>query len=145
MKFSESWLREWVQPAVSVGELTERLTMAGLEVDAVSSAAPEFTEVVIAEVVAVTPHQEATRLSVCQVSDGVGAPWTVVCGAPNVRAGMRVALARVGARLPDREALTEISIRGVLSAGMMCSNSELGLGDEAGGILELPVDAPLGA
>ena len=100
MRFSETWLREWVDPPVSTQELAGQLTMAGLEVDSLTPAAPAFTGVVVAEIFAVEPHPDADKLRVCRVAAGEGEPLQVVCGAPNARAGLRVPLAREGARLP---------------------------------------------
>jgi phenylalanyl-tRNA synthetase beta chain len=144
MKFSEQWLRTLVNPALDAEALAHELTMAGLEVEEVAPAAPEFTGVVVAEVLAVAPHPDADRLRVCEVVAGPGAPRTVVCGAPDVDAGFKVPCALPGARLPGLE-ISETSVRGVVSAGMLCSAQELGLGDDASGLLSLPRDAPVGA
>lgn len=144
MKFSEQWLREWVDPRVDSEALAARLTMAGLEVDAMTAVAPAFSGVVVGYVQAVTPHPEADRLRVCQVDDGSGTPLTIVCGAANVAAGMRVPLARVGARLPEDKAIGKAKLRGIESFGMLCSARELGLGEGGEGLLSLPADAPVG-
>ena len=144
MKFSEKWLREWVDPPVSTAGLAESLTMAGLEVDGVEPAAPEFSGVVVALVREVQPHPDADRLRVCTVDAGDDEPLQVVCGAPNVRAGMRAPLARVGAVLPGGLKIRKAKLRGVPSAGMLCSAAELGLADAASGLMELPADAPVG-
>jgi phenylalanyl-tRNA synthetase beta chain len=143
MKFSEAWLREWVDPEVSREALLAQLTMAGLEVEGVTPVAAEFSGVVVGEVLSVNAHPDAERLSVCEVSDGAGR-FQVVCGAPNVRAGMKSAFARVGARLPGELTIKEAKLRGVESRGMLCSAAELGLGDDHDGILELAGDAPPG-
>jgi phenylalanyl-tRNA synthetase beta chain len=137
MKFSEAWLREWVNPPVARDELFEQLTMAGLEVEAFESVAPGFTGVVVGEVVAVAPHPDADKLSVCEVSDGASR-FQVVCGAPNVRAGMKSPFARVGAVLPEDFTIRKAKLRGVESQGMLCSAAELKLGGDHDGILELP-------
>ncbi|MGZ5252587.1 MAG: phenylalanine--tRNA ligase subunit beta, partial [Caldimonas sp.] len=100
MQFPESWLREFCDPPLSTAELAERLTMAGLEVENLRPAAPPFRGVVVAEVLSVAPHPNADRLRVCQVDAGQGETLEIVCGAPNVRAGIKVPLARVGAELP---------------------------------------------
>ena len=136
MKFSESWLREWVDPGVDRDTLFDQLTMAGLEVEGSEPVAPDFTGVVVGEVVDVTPHPDADKLSVCEVSDG-SERWQVVCGAPNVRTGLITAFARVGAVLPEDFRIRKAKLRGVESHGMLCSAAELGLGDDHDGIIEL--------
>jgi len=142
MKFSEHWLRELVDPALSTAELADLLTFGGIEVEAIEPAAPPFDRVVVAEVLSVEKHPQADRLNVCQVNAGT-APLTIVCGAPNVRAGMRVPAALVGAKLPGTE-IKLAKVRGVESQGMLCSAKELGLSDEASGLLELAPDATIG-
>jgi len=144
MRVSVSWLREWVEvpwPAVEIGS---RLTMAGIELEAIAAAAPPFAGVVVAAIVEVAPHPQADKLRVCKVDAGSGTSLQIVCGAANARAGLRVALATVGARLPGGLAIEPAKLRGVESAGMLCSASELGLAETAEGLLELPTDAPLG-
>lgn len=143
MKFSENWLREWIDPGISTDELVAQLTMAGLEVDAVEPAAAVFSGVVVGEVLAVAPHPDADKLRVCQVNAG-GEPLQIVCGAPNVRAGMRVPTALVGAVLPGDLKIKKAKLRGVESSGMLCSARELGLADDHVGLMSLPVDAPVG-
>ncbi len=145
MKFPETWLREWVDPKLDATELGHKLTMAGHEVNSVELQGSELSGVLIGEVLAVDRHPNADRLSVCQVSTGKGKPIEVVCGAPNVLAGMKSPLAAPGFRLPDGTKLRRSKIRGVESNGMLCSAIELGLGDEADGIIALPEDAPTGA
>lgn len=144
MRFSEQWLREWIDPAVGSAELAEQLTLAGLEVDSIEPAAPDFSGVWIATVEAVEPHPESDRLRVCQVTAGGKTSQRVVCGAPNVRPGLRAPLAVVGARLPGDRAIERTAIQGVASEGMLCSAAELGLAEAASGLLELPNDAPPG-
>ncbi|BCX82697.1 phenylalanyl-tRNA synthetase beta chain [Methylomarinovum caldicuralii] len=144
MRFSEAWLREHVNPPVDTARLVEQLTMAGLEVDAVEPAAPPFSGVVIAEVVAVAPHPDADRLKVCRVSIGRGEPLQIVCGAPNVRTGMKAPLATIGAVLPGGFKIRKSKLRGVESFGMLCSAKELGLAEAAEGLWALPADAPVG-
>lgn len=136
MKFSERWLREWVDPAVDTDGLCDQLTGAGLEVDGVSPAHPGFEGVVVGTVLQSEPHPTSEHLRVCVVDDGEGTV-AVVCGAPNVRAGIKAPLARVGARLPGM-AVVAREIQGVASDGMLCSAAELDLGDDEDGILELP-------
>lgn len=144
MKFSEQWLREWVNPGVSTEELGHRLTMAGLEVDAIEPVAGEFSNIVVGEVVAVEQHPDADRLRVCTVNVGEADLLQIVCGAPNVAVGMRVPAALIGAVLPDGTKIKKGKLRGVESHGMLCSATELGLVDEADGLLPLPLDASPG-
>lgn len=144
MRMSESWIREWVNPDLDTKALAHQLTMAGLEVDAIEAAAPEFTEVVVAEVRNKGPHPNAENLSICQVDPGNGRLLQVVCGASNVAANMKVALALSGASLPGEVRIESTKVRGYASQGMICSEAELGLSDDASGIMELPDDAPLG-
>ncbi|HEY0634469.1 MAG TPA: phenylalanine--tRNA ligase subunit beta, partial [Gammaproteobacteria bacterium] len=145
MKFSEQWLREWVNPAISSEELSAQLTMAGLEVDAMAPVAPAFSGVVVGEVVSVVQHPDADKLRVCQVNVGSGELLTIVCGASNVRAGLHVPAAVVGAELPGDFKIKKAKLRGVESFGMLCSAKELGLAEVSEGLLELPVDSPVGA
>jgi len=142
MKISENWLREWVNPPIDSDALVAQLTMAGLEVESLDAAAPELENVVVAKIIAVEKHPDANKLNVCQVNDG-SETWSVVCGASNVRADLKVALARVGAVLPGIK-IKKAKLRGVESHGMICSASELQLSESSEGILELPADAPVG-
>jgi phenylalanyl-tRNA synthetase beta chain len=144
MKISERWLRTWVNPPISTEEMVEQLTMAGLEVEGTEPAAGDFTDVVVAKVESVEKHPDADKLSVCQVAVG-NETLQIVCGAANVRAGLSVALARVGAVLPGDFKIKPAKLRGVASAGMLCSEKELGLAEQSDGIMELPADAPVGA
>jgi phenylalanyl-tRNA synthetase beta chain len=144
MKFSETWLREWVNPAVNTDTLVSQLTMAGIEVDAVTPAAGEFTGVVVAEVISLAKHPDADKLNVCQVSTGSGEPLQIVCGASNVRAGLKVPLATIGAVLPGDFKIKQSKLRGVESFGMLCSEKELGLAETSTGLLEFADDAPVG-
>ncbi len=143
MKFSEAWLREWVNPDLQSAALAEQLTMAGLEVDSVQPVAADFEGVRVAEVVSVEPHPDADKLRVCRVSVGEAEPLQIVCGAPNVRAGMKAPLATVGGRIGDMK-LKKAKLRGVPSHGMLCSARELGLSDEHQGLMDLAADAPVG-
>ncbi len=149
MQFSEAWLRTWVDPKLGTDELAHTLTMAGLEVEEVTRGAPPFSGVVVAQVVEVAKHPNADRLSLCKVDAGTGALLDIVCGAPNVRAGMKVPCARVGAKLPGEGGqpfeIKAAKMRGVESHGMLCSARELGLSDDHSGLLPLPEDAPVGA
>jgi len=148
MKFSESWLREWVNPAISSDELAHQITMAGLEVDAVEPVAGEFTGVLIGEVVECGPHPDADKLQVTKINLGSdfndGELVDIVCGAKNCRLGLKVAVATVGAVLPGDFKIKKAKLRGVPSHGMLCSESEIGLAESADGIMELAQDAPLG-
>jgi phenylalanyl-tRNA synthetase beta chain len=144
MKISTNWLREWVRMTGPAQAIADRLTMAGLEVDSVTPAAPPFTGVVVAEIVGCEPHPQAERLQVCKVNSGAES-LQIVCGAPNARAGLKVPLATVGAALPDDLRIKKAKLRGVESFGMLCSARELGLSEDAAGLLELPADAPVGA
>ena len=144
MKFSESWLRHAVNPSISTEELVAQVTMAGLEVDAVESAAPEMSGVVVGEIVSVEQHPDADKLRVCQVAGG-GEIAQVVCGAPNARAGIKVPFATVGAKLPGDFKIKKAKLRGVESFGMLCAQTELQLGDDDDGLWELPTDATVGS
>lgn len=143
MKISEQWLRTWVNPPISTVAMVDQLTMAGLEVGGTEAAAGAFTDVVVARVESVEKHPDADKLSVCQVSDG-NESLQIVCGAPNVRGGLAVALARVGAVLPGDFRIKPAKLRGVASAGMLCSEKELGLAEQSDGIMELPAEAAIG-
>ena len=142
MKFSENWLRTFVETPLTSAGLADALTMGGIEVETLEPAAPAFDKVVVAEVLEVQKHPDADRLTVCRVNAG-GAPLQIVCGAPNVRAGIRVPLAQVGAKLPGVE-IKQAKVRGVESNGMLCSARELGIAEDAAGLLILPADAPIG-
>lgn len=149
MQFSESWLRTMVDPNMTSDELAHLLTMSGLEVEEVEPVAPPFSNVVVAEVLEVAKHPNADRLNVCQVNVGTGTMLNIVCGAPNVRAGMKVVCAMAGAMLPPGEdgkpfEIKVGALRGVESQGMLCSARELKLSDEQGGLMDLPADAPVG-
>ena len=144
MKFSEMWLREWVDPDISTEELAHGLTMGGHEVESVEQQGSGLDGVVVAEVVTVARHPDADRLSVCQVNTGSGDAVEVVCGAPNVVAGMKSPFAPPGVRLPNGLKLRKSKIRGVMSYGMLCSAVELGLGEESDGIISLPMAATVG-
>ncbi|SDX19057.1 phenylalanine--tRNA ligase subunit beta [Marinobacter mobilis] len=143
MKFSEQWLREWVNPAIDTQALVDQITMAGLEVDGFEPVAGRFTGVIVGEVVAVVPHPDADKLRVCQVAGGEEVVQ-VVCGAPNVREGLKVPFAVVGAVLPGDFKIKKAKLRGQPSFGMLCSESELGLSDSHEGLMELAADAPTG-
>ena len=143
MKVSESWLREWVNPSETTEQLVHLLTMAGLEVDGVEPAVANFSGVVVGEISAVEAHPDAEKLRVCQVNNG-RVETQVVCGARNAAVGARVPFAEVGAVLPGDFLIKQAELRGVVSSGMLCGASELGLEDIVDGLLILPTDAPLG-
>ena len=150
MQFSESWLRQYVNPSLDSDALGHAMTMAGLEVEEQHSVAPPFTKIVVAQILTAEQHPDADRLRVCKVDAGTGQELQIVCGAPNARAGIKIPCALVGAELPPAEAggkpfmIKVGKLRGVESQGMLCSGRELGLGDDHEGILELPADAPVG-
>ncbi|MCF6752314.1 phenylalanine--tRNA ligase subunit beta [Stutzerimonas degradans] len=143
MKFSEQWLRSWVNPQVSRDELVARLSMVGLEVDAVTPVAGMFSGVVVGQVLSVEQHPDADKLRVCQVSNGVET-FQVVCGAPNVRAGLKIPFAMIGAVLPGDFKIKKAKLRGIESNGMLCSETELQIGNDDSGLMELLDDAPVG-
>lgn len=144
MKFSESWLREWVNPALNSEQLAEQITMAGLEVEGVEAVAGEFCGVVVGRVVSCQQHPNADKLRVTKVDIGGEKLLDIVCGAPNCREGLLVACATVGAVLPGDFKIKAAKLRGEPSEGMLCSYSELGISDDHSGIIELPQDAPVG-
>ncbi len=143
MKLSLSWLREWVDIPWEDAELSRRLTASGFEVEGVEAAAPAFSGVVVAEITAIASRPDAEKLRVCQVNAG-DATLQIVCGAPNARVGLRAPLARVGAALPGDLKIKAAKLRGVETAGMLCSSRELGLSTSHAGLMELPDDAPVG-
>ena len=142
MKFSEKWLREWINPKVDADKLANQLTMAGLETT-IHPVVEDFSSVVVGEILDVKPHPDAKRLSVCQVKVATKKILTIVCGAKNVRSGLKVAVALSGALLPVNLKIKKVKLRGIESCGMICSASELGLTKSSIGILELPQNAPL--
>ena len=148
MQFSERWLRTFVDPPLGSEELARLLTMSGIEVESCRPVAPPFSDVVVGQVLAVDKHPNADRLAVCKVDAGTGETLAIVCGAPNVVAGMKVPCALLGAKLPGPSGepllIKPVSVRGVESRGMLCSARELGLSDDHSGLLALPEDAPLG-
>ncbi len=143
MKFSEQWLRSWVNPQVSSEDLVARLSMAGLEVDSVTPVAGAFSGVVVGEVLATEQHPDADKLRVCQVSNGTET-LQVVCGAPNVRPGLKIPFAQIGAELPGDFKIKKAKLRGVESNGMLCSAAELQISSDNDGLMELAADAPVG-
>ena len=144
MKFSEQWVREWVNPAISTEQLCEQITMLGLEVDGVEKVAGDFSGVIVGEVVECAQHPDADKLRVTKVNVGGERLLDIVCGAPNCRQGLKVACAVEGAELPGDFKIKKTKLRGQPSEGMLCSFSELGIESDANGIIELPQDAPIG-
>ena len=144
MKFSEQWLREWVNPDVDSEGLAHQLTLAGLEVDAVEPVVEPFEGVIVARIKSAKQHPDADRLRVCEVEYGEEGTVQIVCGAPNARDGLVAPLAILGARLPGDFKIKKAKLRGVESQGMLCSPKELGLAEDADGLMELPSDAPIG-
>jgi phenylalanyl-tRNA synthetase beta chain len=144
MRIPLSWLHDFIDVPWSARELGSRLTMSGFELEAVDTAAPAFTGVVVAEIVEAARHPQAEKLQVCKVKAANGELLQIVCGAANARAGLKTALATVGAKLPGDKVITAAKLRGVESFGMLCSARELGLADASEGIVELPADAPVG-
>ena len=143
MKFPESWLRAYCNPAWTSEQLAERLTMAGLEVEESKSYAPAFSKVVVGQVLSFEKHPNADKLNVCQVETGQGI-HQIVCGAPNVSVGIKIPCALPGAMLPNDFAIKPVAMRGVESNGMLCSATELGLTQDHDGLLILPSDAKVG-
>ncbi|MCL6415476.1 phenylalanine--tRNA ligase subunit beta [Aestuariirhabdus sp. Z084] len=143
MKFSEQWLRQWVDPKATTEELAQQITMAGLEVDGIEPVASEFSGVVVGEILSAEQHPDADKLRVCRVTDG-SEEFQVVCGAPNARAGIKVPFARVGAVLPGNFKIKKAKLRGVESFGMLCAEDELGISDDHDGLMELQLDAHVG-
>ena len=147
MQFSELWLREWANPALETQELVDQITMAGLEVDAIEAAAGEFSGIVVAQILSFEKHPEADKLNVCKVTDGTE-EFQIVCGAPNVRKGMVIPFAKIGAVLPSEDGkgfkIKKAKLRGVESFGMLCAEEEMGISDKSDGLWDLPSDAPLG-
>jgi phenylalanyl-tRNA synthetase beta chain len=144
MQFPESWLREWINPPIESAALADGLTAAGIEVEAMRPAGAPFSGVVVAEIIEAVAHPNAEKLRVCQVAIGAAAPLQIVCGAPNARVGLKAPLAMVGAKLPGNLDIRAAALRGVDSAGMLCSAKELGIDADASGLLELDSTAPVG-
>ena len=144
MRVSFNWLNEWVETGWDPATLGQRLTMGGIEVEAIEPAAAAFTGVVVGTLLSVEPHPAADKLTVCQVAGGGGNSLQIVCGAPNARAGMKAPLALEGAELPGGLVIRRATLRGVESTGMLCSARELGLSEDHEGLLELPRDFETG-
>lgn len=143
MKFSENWLRQWANPDLTTDALIEQLTMAGLEVESVEAAGANLDKVVIAQIESIEKHPDADKLNICKVNDGSNELVQVICGASNVKQGLKVVFAQVGAKLPDIK-IKKAKLRGVESFGMICSASELNMAESSEGILELDADATIG-
>src|SRR6202161_4238214 len=146
MKFTLAWLKEHLETEYSLGELADKLTMIGLEVERIEDKATLFAPFVIARVTDAKQHPNADRLRVCMVDTGAGDPVQVVCGAPNARTGMKGVFVPPGAYIPGKDLTLSVgTIRGVESRGMLVSEFELQISDDHEGIIELPDDAPVGA
>ncbi|TMP91988.1 MAG: hypothetical protein E6L08_09400 [Verrucomicrobia bacterium] len=145
MKFSVNWLREFVDLPPSVDALAELLTLAGVEIEGTEPRGANIDKVVVAQINASTQHPNADRLTVCEVDDGSGIKRQIVCGATNYKVGDKVSLALPGVMLPNGLQIQKSKLRGVESEGMLCSAKELGLGEDASGLLILPPDAKIGA
>ena len=143
MKFNKSWVDEWVANNLSAQELSDAITMAGLEVDTCEPVCGDFSQVVVGSVVECWDHPDSDHLHVTKVDAGQGELLQIVCGAPNCRAGLKVACALVGAQVGDLK-IKKAKLRGVESSGMLCSYRELGMSEDHNGIMELPEDAPIG-
>jgi phenylalanyl-tRNA synthetase beta chain len=144
MRISADWLSEWVDVPDDIAGLAHALTMAGLEVEGIDAAAGDLTGIVVGQVLAAERHPDADKLTVCRVNVGAGEPLSIVCGAPNVRVGLKVPVALEGAHLPNGSEIRRARLRGVESRGMLCSARELGLGDDTSGLLELPSELDTG-
>jgi len=144
MKFSEKWLREWVNPDVDSATLAEMLTQAGLEVDAIDAVAGDFSGVLVGQVVSVEPHPDADKLRCCKVDVAADELLSIVCGAANVRPDLKIPVAVVGSVLPGNFKIKKAKLRGIESFGMLCGASEIGLIDNVNGLMELADDAPVG-
>ncbi len=144
MKFSEKWLREWVNPAIDTDALAEQLTLLGLEVDSIERPVELGDKVVVGHIVSIEKHPDADKLRICQVETSEG-EVQIVCGAPNAAVGLRAPLALPGARLPGGIKIRKSKLRGVESAGMLCSGKEIGMGEDSDGLFALSDDAPVGA
>ncbi len=145
MKFSVNWLREFVDLPKNPEEIAELLTRAGIETKKIETRGANVENVVVSQITASSRHPNADRLSVCEVDDGSGTKRQIVCGATNYKAGDKVLLALPGAKLPNGTEIRKSKLRGVESEGMLCSPIELGLGEEASGLLILSPDAKIGA
>jgi phenylalanyl-tRNA synthetase beta chain len=145
MKFSVNWLREFVDAPASVDALAELLTLAGVEIEAIEQRGANIDQVMVAQISASSRHPNADRLTVCEVDDGSGTKRQIVCGATNYKVGDKVPLALPGARLPNGLEIRKSKLRGVDSEGMLCSGKELGLSEDAAGLLILSPDAKIGA
>jgi len=144
MKISENWLRTWVNPDISTDELVAALTMAGLEVDGIEVMGSELAGILVGQIVKAESHPEADKLQVCMVDVGTGESLQIICGAPNAREGIKVAVATIGCTLPGDFKIKKAKLRGVASFGMLCSGKELELSDDHDGIIELSDDAKIG-
>src|ERR1041384_8083524 len=144
MKISVNWIKEFVQLGDDAGAIAKRLGSGGVEVASVTPAVPAFQKVYVGQVKSFEKHPSADKLNVCQVDAGQGKLLQIVCGAPNVKQGMKAPVILPGGKLPDGAEIKQTALRGVDSSGMLCSAKELGLMEEASGLFVLPDDAPVG-
>ena len=144
MNVTLNWLKTYINFALAPSELAERLTMLGIEVESIKHLGAELAGVVVGKVNAITPHPNADKLVVCQVDVGEAAELQIVCGAPNVQEGMQAPVATIGTALPNGLTIKRAKLRGTESHGMLCSEKELGISDDAAGLMELPADFAAG-
>jgi len=144
MKISENWLRTWVNPDISTDKLVETLTMAGLEVDGVESLGDDLAGIVVGQIINAEQHPEADKLQICTVDIAASETLQIICGAPNARTGIKVAVATIGCTLPGNFKIKKAKLRGVASFGMLCSGKELELSNDHDGIIELADNAIVG-
>ena len=145
MNVTLNWLKTYIDFEFSPSELADRLTMLGVEVESVKQLGAELEGVIVGSVTSIRPHPNADKLVLCQVDTGGTEELQIVCGAPNVREGMFAPVATIGATLPAGFTIKRAKLRGETSQGMLCSEKELGLSDDAAGLMELSTDTPLGA
>lgn len=141
MRVSESWIKSWVRSVPDASELAQSMTLAGLEVGSIERIEPISAAVVVGEIVSIENHPNSEKLRICEVDIGRARTLSIVCGAPNARAGMKSAVALIGAELPGKVRIAKTRIRDIVSSGMLCSSAELGLDDDAAGIMELDSSA----
>ena len=144
MKISSKWLREWVNPKVSDKKLAEKLTMSGIEVEGIHSISANLEHIVVGQIVSFNKHPNADRLNVCEIDIADGQNLQIICGATNVSLNMKVAVAKIGAKLSNNIKIKKSKIRDVYSSGMLCSEEELGISELNEGIIEIDCDANLG-
>ncbi|OGT93518.1 MAG: phenylalanine--tRNA ligase subunit beta, partial [Gammaproteobacteria bacterium RIFOXYB2_FULL_38_6] len=144
MQISTTWLKNWIDLKLNANELAQKLSLSGLEAASIEKAAGDFEKVVVGQIVECSQHPDADKLKICRVDVGEKENLQIICGAPNARQGIKVAVALMDAVLPGNFKIKKAKLRGVESFGMMCSTRELGLSDDHAGIIELESDAPVG-